>query len=74
MVPEHREDAGDLAQSAAVAHDVGEREQRPARRRVRARGSVVLAGGVELVEEAPRGEHGAGGGEAAEEKREGVRR
>jgi hypothetical protein len=46
VVPEHREDAGDLAQPATVAHNVRERP--------------VLAGGVELVEEAPRGEHGAG--------------
>ena len=36
--------------------------------------AAVLAGGVELVEEALRGGDGAGGEQAAEQEREGVRR
>jgi hypothetical protein len=65
--------AGDLARLTAAAHGVRERQQRPAQGRVGARASV-LAGGVELVEEAPRGGDGASGEQAAEQEREGVRR
>jgi hypothetical protein len=65
--------AGDLARLAVAAHSVRECQQPPARGRVGAR-AAVLAGGVELVEEALRGGDGAGGEQAAEQEREGVRR
>ena len=71
VVPENREDAGDLARLAAVAHGVRERQQCPTRGQVGAR-AAVLAGGVELVEEALRVGDGAGGEQATELESEGV--